>query len=204
MLPVRAGGVLMPVSKRLRYEILRRDNYTCRYCGRSAPEVKLTVDHVQPVALGGSDAPNNLAAACVDCNNGKTSTSPDDAVVADVSEDAIRWAKAMREAASVQDDDRYLIKCYRDAFLAEWSIWHYGEAHKPLPLPDDWPDSIERFYRLGLDEEIVLEMVAVAGRSRATVDKTFRYFCGCCYRVLEERQAIALALIAREEADGEA
>ena len=28
----------MAVSKRLRYEILRRDNHTCRYCGASAPD----------------------------------------------------------------------------------------------------------------------------------------------------------------------
>ena len=41
----------MAVSKRLRYEILRRDNHTCRYCGESAPDVKLTIDHVVPVSL---------------------------------------------------------------------------------------------------------------------------------------------------------
>lgn len=41
----------MSVSKRLRFEVLRRDNHTCRYCGSSAPEVKLTIDHVVPVAL---------------------------------------------------------------------------------------------------------------------------------------------------------
>lgn len=35
----------MPVSKRLRYEVLRRDSHTCRYCGGAAPDVKLTVDH---------------------------------------------------------------------------------------------------------------------------------------------------------------
>lgn len=34
----------MAVSKRTRYEVLRRDNHACRYCGASAPEVKLTVD----------------------------------------------------------------------------------------------------------------------------------------------------------------
>lgn len=58
----------MAVSKRLRYEILRRDNHTCRYCGATAPDVKLTVDHVVPVALGGSDVPTNLVAACDACN----------------------------------------------------------------------------------------------------------------------------------------
>ncbi|WP_078628685.1 HNH endonuclease [Streptomyces sp. NRRL F-2664] len=54
----------MPVSNRLRFEVLRRDRYTCRYCGGSAPDVVLRVDHVVPVALGGTDTPDNLVAAC--------------------------------------------------------------------------------------------------------------------------------------------
>lgn len=64
----------MAVSKRLRYEILRRDNHTCRYCGASAPDVPLRVDHVTPVALGGTDEPSNLVTSCEPCNSGKTST----------------------------------------------------------------------------------------------------------------------------------
>ncbi|MEJ7724319.1 MAG: hypothetical protein WKF64_08445 [Ilumatobacteraceae bacterium] len=35
-----------PISRRLRFEILRRDGHTCRYCGARAPDVPLTVDHV--------------------------------------------------------------------------------------------------------------------------------------------------------------
>ncbi|MFF8482376.1 HNH endonuclease [Streptomyces antibioticus] len=64
----------MAVSKRLRYEIFRRDNHTCRYCGASAPNVPLRVDHVTPVALGGSDKPENLVTSCEPCNSGKSST----------------------------------------------------------------------------------------------------------------------------------
>ena len=45
----------MPVTKRVRFEVLRRDNHTCHYCGARAPEVAITIDHVVPVALGGSD-----------------------------------------------------------------------------------------------------------------------------------------------------
>ncbi len=66
----------MAVSKRLRYEILRRDNHTCRYCGAAAPDVPLRVDHVTPVALGGSDKPENLVTSCEPCNSGKSSTIP--------------------------------------------------------------------------------------------------------------------------------
>ena len=99
----------MAVSKRTRFEVLRRDNYTCRYCGASAPEVQITVDHVVPVALGGSDDPTNLACACWACNSGKASTKPDEQTVADVSEDAIRWAKAMQSAAEMDRAARAVV-----------------------------------------------------------------------------------------------
>ena len=59
----------MAVTKRTRFEVLRRDNYTCRYC--RSTEHSLTIDHVTPVALGGSDDPSNLVACCRDCNSGK-------------------------------------------------------------------------------------------------------------------------------------
>jgi 5-methylcytosine-specific restriction endonuclease McrA len=61
------------ISKRLRYEILRRDGHHCRYCGLGSDEVTITVDHVIPTALGGTDDPSNLVAACRDCNSGKAS-----------------------------------------------------------------------------------------------------------------------------------
>ena len=79
----------MAVSKRTRFEVLRRDNYTCRYC--RSTENQLTVDHVTPVALGGTDDPSNLVAACRDCNAGKASSSPDAETVARVSDDAMRY-----------------------------------------------------------------------------------------------------------------
>lgn len=77
----------MAVSKRLRFEILRRDEFRCYYCGTRGNEVTgegLTIDHVVPVALGGTDDAENLVAACGDCNAGKTSVPADAALVAAV------------------------------------------------------------------------------------------------------------------------
>lgn len=54
-----------------RWVVLERDNFTCRYCGRSAPDVVLEVDHVESLALGGADVIENLVTACFDCNRGK-------------------------------------------------------------------------------------------------------------------------------------
>lgn len=85
----------MAIGKRLRFEILKRDGFTCRYCGAKGGEVKLQVDHIKPRALGGSDHPDNLIAACKGCNVGKSAVplsksqipkSPIDAVV-----DAALW-----------------------------------------------------------------------------------------------------------------
>lgn len=59
------------LSPKERFKILKRDNFTCRYCGRTAPAVKLHVDHVKPVSEGGTNARSNLIAACADCNFGK-------------------------------------------------------------------------------------------------------------------------------------
>jgi 5-methylcytosine-specific restriction endonuclease McrA len=50
-------------------EILRRDDYTCQYCGLRS--IYLTVDHIIPRRLGGSHSWKNLVAACPACNHRK-------------------------------------------------------------------------------------------------------------------------------------
>ena len=48
----------------LRTQILARDRYTCQLCGAAAEHI----DHIRPVAAGGSDQPGNLRATCAECN----------------------------------------------------------------------------------------------------------------------------------------
>jgi len=52
--------------------ILRRDGYRCAYCGVTAKERRLEVDHIVPVSRGGKSVDDNLVAACWQCNNGKS------------------------------------------------------------------------------------------------------------------------------------
>jgi 5-methylcytosine-specific restriction endonuclease McrA len=56
---------------RKRFEIFKRFDFQCQYCGRKAPEVELQIDHIHPRAKGGTDAPSNLTLACRECNGGK-------------------------------------------------------------------------------------------------------------------------------------
>jgi len=64
-----------PVSKSLRFRILVRDRFRCRYCGAKASDtVRLDVDHVKPRSKGGKTVPENLITACWPCNSGKSDT----------------------------------------------------------------------------------------------------------------------------------
>lgn len=42
----------IPLSKTIRFEVLKRDSFACQYCGKKAPDVLLQVDHIHPVAEG--------------------------------------------------------------------------------------------------------------------------------------------------------
>jgi hypothetical protein len=59
------------ISKTLRFEVFKRDSFTCQYCGRMAPDVVLEVDHINPVKYGGRNDILNLITSCFDCNRGK-------------------------------------------------------------------------------------------------------------------------------------
>jgi len=59
------------LSNKLRFNVLKRDNFTCQYCGRKPPEVILEVDHIIPISDGGETSLDNLITSCRECNRGK-------------------------------------------------------------------------------------------------------------------------------------
>jgi len=61
-----------------RFEVFRRDGFTCQYCGSKSPDVILEIDHIRPVADGGDNSILNLITACWACNSGKGARLLDD------------------------------------------------------------------------------------------------------------------------------
>lgn len=74
----------MAVSRSKRFEVFKRDNFTCQYCGRKPPSVILECDHLKPRASGGDDEMINLVTSCFDCNRGKRDTELDDTTAVDL------------------------------------------------------------------------------------------------------------------------
>lgn len=180
----------MAVSKRLRYEVLRRDEFTCRYCGRAAPDVLLAVDHVIPRSLGGTDEPGNLVAACVDCNSGKAASNPDAPLVAEVDEKATQWAQAMRVAIERRGAELEKDRERTAAFEAEWTAW--ASKGGEIPRDANWRNSVLRFLAAGLTDDFLIQAIHTAvGNSRVPPSETWRYFCGICWREINRIQTLA-------------
>jgi hypothetical protein len=177
----------MAVSKRTRYEVLNRDGFACRYCHET--DIPLTLDHVVPVALGGSDKPDNLVAACQPCNAGKASTNPDAETVEQVSDDALRWAGAMKKAAEMLEERDRKEEQFVRLFESIWAAPY---------LPKDYATSITALFAAGLTDDLLRYAVDVAMHARG-IDSRFRYFCGVAWRKVRELQDLARQLV--EEAE---
>lgn len=138
----------MAVSKRLRYEVLRRDSHTCRYCGASAPDVLLRVDHVTPVALGGTDTPENLVTACDPCNSGKSSTI----------EGFVAQARAEVVPPSVEVLADEAERLWLDAYISV-----YGGTELRLQQIDEVRTGAAEMYRMGLRADHIRRSATAAG-----------------------------------------
>ncbi|MFD8545578.1 HNH endonuclease [Streptomyces sp. NPDC059649] len=155
----------MAVSKRLRYEILRRDNHACRYCGAAAPSAKLNVDHVIPQTLGGNDAPTNLVTACADCNGGKTSSMPDAQTVADVDQATFRQAGELKEGA-----ERRRVTIFVHLSMV-WA-WAWEKTGQPISSRDEefFAEETHKLLECGWSARTDLTEAAFCAGSQNAVD----------------------------------
>lgn len=185
----------MAISKRMRFEILRRDNHTCRYCGQTAPDVKLAVDHVLPTALGGTDEPTNLVTACADCNNGKTSTSPDSELVADIDNHALLMQAAYAKAVEARNKKRTHVGEHITAALNYWN----EVAPKYYAAPIDAKSTLRYFFKMGITLDDVEEAMDITlGRDSVHAKGKWSYFCGIIRNYIKELEESAKDIFAQE------
>lgn len=87
----------IPISKKIRFEVFKRDQFTCQYCGRMAPDVILEVDHIDPVAEGGTNDIMNLITSCRDCNRGKGKNKLSDKKIISLQQQSLKELAEKRE-----------------------------------------------------------------------------------------------------------
>lgn len=178
------------IPKSVRFEVLKRDKFTCQYCGREAPDVILEIDHITPVSKGGDNSIMNLVTSCRDCNRGKSNKelSDDTAVMKqkhrlddmqdrrEQMEMMLSWRKELSEQAEMEVD----LVCDIFKIYTEW------EPNKEGRL--SVRDLIRRF---GLDEVLTSTEIALCKYYDGT-EISWRYafdkIGGICYNRKKQRE----------------
>ncbi len=93
-----------PIPKSIRFEIFKRDKFTCQYCGKKAPDIILHVDHINPVSKGGTNDLLNLITSCVDCNLGKSNRTLSDTTIIDRKRTQMEELQERREQIEMMMD----------------------------------------------------------------------------------------------------
>lgn len=170
------------LSKRVRFEVFKRDGFTCQYCGAHPPGVVLECDHIVPVALGGSNDDDNLITACFDCNRGKS----------DVSLDVVPQSLAEKAAEVAEREEQLrgysqVMEAKRQRLDAE--TWQIMEMFYPGAdsVPRDSFGSARRFIeKLGFHEVVEAAEIALGGPAYGK--RIFKYFCGVCWNKVRKAE----------------
>lgn len=176
------------MNKKLRFEIFKRDNFTCQYCGRQTPNVVLEVDHIIPRAEGGTDDPNNLITACFDCNRGKGKIKLSKSAIKD------NRAEETQEMIELEEQIKEYEKAMRSKKAAETrrvnkinKAWLDYSDNK-YELNDSGLSTIRNFLRSLTSSEIIEAIEIASKRIPITqIEQRFKYFCGICHNRIAQK-----------------
>lgn len=102
------------LSKKVRFEVFKRDSFTCQYCGSKTPDVILEVDHITPVKEGGTNDLMNLVTSCFNCNRGKRDKKLSDKSVVEKQREQIKELNLRRQQLQMMLEWRDGIKSIED------------------------------------------------------------------------------------------
>lgn len=121
----------------IRFEVLKRDDFTCVYCGRRSPDVELEVDHILPRKDGGTDDIENLTTACKECNRGKSARSLTTLVpVRDLEEETrliVERQEKLRKYIRVKSAEEQRLDAVVEAVTDYWiELWTGYRDYRPF------------------------------------------------------------------------
>lgn len=159
------------IGDKLRFEVFKRDNFKCQYCGMSAPDVVLNVDHIDPVSNGGINDILNLITSCRDCNSGKSDRLLSEHSMLDKQRKMLEELEERRQQLQMMiqwreelsDFDNELVHALKD--IIDKKVY-------PLFVTQTGMDQIEGWLKKFSFEELlkVIDDVAVSRKSDGTID----------------------------------
>lgn len=169
----------MAISKKIRFEVFKRDGFRCSYCGKEPPQVVLEVDHIDPKSKGGKDDINNLLTACFDCNRGKKNIPLDK--IPHQLQDNLEILREKEEqlkeyrkfAAKIEKRILQDIEEIDEIYSNHYEKWCFADKFKN--------HSLRRFINLLPKHEIIDALYIAISRFPNNENKVITYFCGICW-----------------------
>lgn len=171
------------ITKKTRFEIFKRDNFICQYCGKSVKDgVVLNVDHIIPKAKGGGNEEQNLITSCFECNSGKRHRTLDDKRCKVSTTEVNKQLK--RELKKAKDREEQLTEYYKLREELQTSDPELKVYNKILSeklgfklTTIGYKNCKKLFEKAGFD--LFLESVDIVGcRDIKTTEERRKYLCG--------------------------
>ncbi|MGA2774931.1 MAG: HNH endonuclease signature motif containing protein [Candidatus Omnitrophota bacterium] len=170
------------MNKKLRFEVFKRDNFTCKYCGRIPPVAILEVDHIIPVCEGGKEDMSNYVTSCFDCNKGKGKVllSKIGSKI-DYSEENAKLEEGRLQLEEYRKFLKQVTKSLEKQVEEVNSYWNLKDNYK-FSLSESGKVSIRKFLKF-LPPEKIKEAIEIACNkfpkiTKENVEKRFSYMCG--------------------------
>ena len=173
------------ISKATRFEVFKRDSFKCQYCGRSAPDVILEVDHIVPVSKGGENDILNLVTSCRDCNRGKGAKKLDD-------NSAVVRQKAQLDDLNARREQTEMLIRWKSELIEETemqvnSIEDYFRSATGKGFSEYGRNEMKRnIRRFGFSE--VYDAVGIAVNYYTNAETAFNKVGGICFNRKKSRE----------------
>lgn len=172
-----------PISKRIRFEVFKRDSFRCNYCGNNPPTVTLEVDHIHPVSKGGDNTIENLITSCFDCNRGKSnielSTIPKSISI--TAEEIQEREDQLKEYKRILDAKKRRVK--KDIETIDDLYNKYNEGYI---LTDRFKNNSLKLFIEKLGVNAVEDAMHIACSRVFDENKVIKYFCAVCWNKIRE------------------
>lgn len=178
----------MAISKKIRFEVFKRDGFKCAYCGNNPPAVILEVDHIEAKSTGGNDDINNLITSCFSCNRGKRDIS------------LKKIPAKLQENIEIIKEQENQIKEYRKFINKIENRIKKDIEEINLIYSSNYPEyefsytfkniSLKRFLSLLPKHEIIDSLNLAISKFRHDKDSVIRYFCGICWSKIKSKEEV--------------
>lgn len=176
--------IRQPLSKKMRFDVFKRDGFQCQYCGATPPSVVLEVDHIHPVSKGGKNRVDNLITSCFECNRGKAAGLLTVAPQTVIDKAAI-IAEKMAQLKAFEKLQRTKRKAEEHAIDEVEQA--YSNHFENYIFKDRFRESVRLFLQSMSKFDLVDAMNLACSRMQDE-QKALRYFCGICWRIIKEKK----------------